>query len=128
MKTAQQRIANRLSHHFDEVNAREAMRLRQINELEAENAALEQRVREWIPVSDQLPEMNTPVLAIVKSARSYLTTAMRIYDDDAEGWLWAQLCTTYNPDLCDASEYQADDDYHYTHWMPLPEPPQQEKG
>jgi len=85
----------------------------------------------WIPCSERLPEDDTPVLVLanVGGSNEYLTTAMRIWEDDGEGCsgsVWAQLCATYNPNLWDASEYAFDDNYEYTHWMPLPTPPEQE--
>jgi hypothetical protein len=76
----------------------------------------------WIPVEKRLPELDTPVLAIAKGARRYITTTMRI--DTEEGWAFAQLCDTYQPDLNDPGAYEFDDDYEYTHWMPLPAPPE----
>ena len=75
---------------------------------------------------DQFPPIDTPVLATgLASGRKYLTAAMLV--DTGEGWIWAQLCSTYDPDLWDASEYAYDEDYVYTHWMPLPPPEEQQE-
>jgi hypothetical protein len=84
---------------------------------------------EWISVEDRLPEEDVPVLVVSKSTGAqYITTAMIFFEDDGEnsGWVWAQLCATYNPNLLDKGEYEFDDDYNYTHWMPLHQPPMQQ--
>jgi len=79
-------------------------------------AALEEiaRLREaqrWIPVSERLPEPGEYVN--VKSAAGYIDTLFHGYGDDntwynVAGW-------NYHPDSI-------------THWMPLPEPPQEAEG
>ena len=100
-----------------------------INESKAERDALREAQR-WVPVSERLPEEETPVLVIGKAGEHrYLTTAMVIYEDDGDGhagWVWCQLCDNYNPNLWDKGAYMFDDDYQYTHWMPLPLPPTKE--
>ena len=80
----------------------------------------------WIPVTERLPDEETPVLVVGNTGeRQYVTAAMVTFEDDGEcsGWCWNQLCNPYNPDLHDGGNYEFDDDYEYTHWMPLPKPP-----
>jgi len=82
---------------------------------------------DWIPVSEGLPEELTPVLVVGNAGQyQYVTTALISWEDDGEcaGWVWCQLCNPYNANLHDKSNYEFDDDYTYTHWMPLPEPPE----
>jgi len=83
--------------------------------------ALREQVR-WVPVSERLPPIDTPVLVVGAAWRDQITCAMRYEDDD--GWLWGQL-TGYNATLNRADSYEFDDEYEYTHWMPLPTPPQE---
>lgn len=69
---------------------------------------------QWISVEDRLPEMETPVVALV--GKNVYALARVDYD---EGWLWA-ICGC---DLSDIRDYEADDDYQPTYWMPLAIPP-----
>lgn len=80
-------------------------------------------IHHWISVEDKLPPEDTPVMVVglVHGLPLYVTTAMLTYSGD--GWMWAQLVSPYNSDLHDPSNYEYDDDYQYTHWLPLPEPP-----
>lgn len=73
---------------------------RQIIELEAENAELEAAQR-WIPVSERLPEERQNVLALDRTGTAYH---------------WEYSRSLSNIFVSD-----------YTHWMPLPEPPEVEK-
>jgi hypothetical protein len=85
----------------------------------------------WIPVSDGFPDEMTPVLVVGNTGQyQYVTAAMVTWEEDdcGAGWCWNQLCCPYNPNLHDKSNYEFDDDYTYTHWMPLPTPPLQEQG
>ena len=63
-------------------------------------------VREWIPVSERLPKYNTFVIVF---AEGIVGEAVL---DDANYWYWAGTDE-------DASEI------YVTHWMPLPEPPEE---
>ena len=76
---------------------------------------------EWISVEDRLPDNDTPVLVITAINPNRIFAAMRY--EDSDGWLWGQIhgynCCLNNPD-----DYEFDDDYEYTHWQPLPEPPE----
>jgi hypothetical protein len=79
-----------------------------------------------MPVGEGLPDEMTPVLVVGRNGQhQYVTTAMVTWEEDdiGGGWCWNQLCSPYNADLHDASNYEFDDDYEYTHWMPLPVPP-----
>ena len=93
-----------------------------IRRLEAELAALAEADK-WIPVSERLPDEFVPVLVVGKSGDSqYVTSALVTWewDDTGAGWCWNQHHMGW---LSDMDSYQFDDDYEYTHWMPLPEPP-----
>lgn len=77
-----------------------------IAELEARIAELEAKQR-WIPVSERLPEVEVNVLAAVYDA-SNSSVSMQILKHHGEGkWFFWDTCY-----------------YVVTHWMPLPEPPE----
>lgn len=73
----------------------------------------------WISVEDSLPPMETPVL--VRHGPFDAIAAMIRVDAGDDGWLWG--CTRWNWALNELDGYEADDDYHVTHWMLLPKPP-----
>ena len=75
---------------------------------------VQQTENKWISVEEKLPEIDTPILAAV--GKNIYALARVEYD---EGWLWGIGCN----DLSDARNYEADDDYQPTHWMPLALPP-----
>lgn len=77
----------------------------------------------WISAEDRLPEMEVPVLVIPADYPDHLCTAMRT--DDGEFWYWA-VTRSYYSNLRDGYYYEVDDDYKFTHWMPLPKPPQEQ--
>jgi len=83
------------------------------------NISQAQQSSQWISVEDRLPEMETPVVALV--GKNVYALARVDYD---EGWLWA-ICGC---DLSDIRDYEADDDYQPTYWMPLAIPPAPEGG
>lgn len=74
----------------------------------------QQTESQWISVEERLPEIDTPVLAVV--GKNIYALARVEYD---EGWLWGIGCN----DLGDVRNYEADDDYQPTYWMPLAIPP-----
>ena len=78
------------------------------------NVSQAQQSSQWISVEDRLPEMETPVVALV--GKNVYALARVDYD---EGWLWA-ICGC---DLSDIRDYEADDDYQPTYWMPVAIPP-----
>ena len=80
------------------------------------NAALREKVPEWIPVSERLPEPEKMVLLIV-SGKIKNISFVDAYDlgefDTDEGWILEMW-----------PEWK---DHKVTHWMPLPELPEEEK-
>ena len=84
-----------------------------ISDLIAEKKALRKQLPQWVPVSERLPESNKPVLVYYLSAY-WLNPSMSValhFNGDR----WRQLIG-------------GEDMNAVTHWMPLPEPPEQEKG
>jgi hypothetical protein len=75
---------------------------------------------EWIACSEQLPALDTPVLVICEPYPDKICAAMR--SDGGEGWMWA-VTRSYYDCLNATDSYEVDDDYHFSHWMPLPAPP-----
>jgi uncharacterized protein DUF551 len=74
---------------------------------------------DWIPVSKRLPPMNTPVIVYHGPDVKFMGIGGRIEGED--GWLWA---VGERGDIIDNdADLAAEDDYHITHWMPLPKPP-----
>jgi len=68
-------------------------------------------VGEWVSVNDRLPEKRKAVLAY--APRYNNIWAVVLIDN---GWnIWAPVGTKYDPDW----------DGPITHWMPLPEPPEE---
>nr|DAG22556.1 MAG TPA: Protein of unknown function (DUF551) [Caudoviricetes sp.] len=80
------------------------------------NAALRDKVPEWIPVKEKLPEPEKMVLLIVNGKVKNITL-IGAYElgefDTNEGWI-LEMCPEWK-------------DPKVTHWMPLPEPPEEEK-
>lgn len=91
-------------------------------EMQSELTTLREAGR-WIPVSERLPPIDTPVLVVEAAWPKNITAAMRC--ENADEWLWCQL-SGYNATLNQPDSYKFDDDYDYTHWMPLPKPPQEQ--
>ena len=77
---------------------------------------------EWIAVEDQRPEEGVPVLVVGKPWPEQIRTALIAFDD---GWHWETMTACFA--LTDPDAYEWDDDYEFTHWMPLPPPPQEQK-
>ena len=73
-----------------------------------------QAERSWIPVSERLPEMYSPVLTMAKKAK-YPRVLSR-EKETKDNWVWS---------LRQLSGYVAYiNPKTVTHWMPLPEPPE----
>lgn len=111
------------------------------------NAALRDKVPEWIPVKEWLPEPETEVL-IVCNRRGCRFVCPAIYEDGKmltqdSDWNWNDLYDygTYSEDDDDYfvpqgwwedRQFTPDDVYNnpvdceVTHWMPLPELPEEE--
>ena len=111
------------------------------------NAALREKVPEWIPVKERPPEPETEVL-IVCNRRGCRFVCPAIYEDGKmltqdSGWNWNDLYDygTYSEDDDDYfvpqgwwedRQFTPDDVYNnpvdceVTHWMPLPELPEEE--
>jgi len=86
-----------------------------IEKQDAEIKALRDKVPEWIPVSERLPEPEKMVLLIV-SGKIKNISFVDAYDlgefDTDEGWILEMW-----------PEWK---DHKVTHWMPLPELPEEE--
>jgi hypothetical protein len=65
---------------------------------------------QWISVKDRLPNRNTNVLAWIKCG-----TSEYVFIETASG----------DPSVCSGWKHYNKD--QVTHWMPLPEPPKEEK-
>lgn len=96
--------------------AAECVRAR-YNLLKRERVELEAAQR-WIPVDERLPDEGVPVLVVGQPWPEQVRTALIAFD---EGWHWEVMTSCYA--LTDPASYEWDDDYEFTHWMPLPPPP-----
>ena len=98
----------------------------------------------WISVKDQLPESEIEVIVLTVSSdgRKTITTAM--YEDgkistDNSGWFWNEMDFDYDEEndqylipegWWEYRHFNPDEvynnliDWTVTHWMPLPEPPE----
>jgi len=74
---------------------------------------------EWIKVEDRLPPYYAPVLARVAFQTETIIAAR--YEADAGSWFEQ---SEYEEITGDARVTHCLDDYRITHWMPLPEPPE----
>jgi len=89
--------------------------------------ALEDLEREWIPVTERLPDGDSPYIAYLKAPDdwefhdelSYVT--MLEFDKRQMLW-WQSENSCFNADINIVSN-----DCKVTHWMPLPEPPKEEQ-
>lgn len=81
---------------------------------EAQELAKLREERRWIPVGERLPEADEQVLAIVSGIWKNITFE-RAYElvnwSSDEGWIMEAWPEFENPEV--------------THWMPLPEPPEE---
>lgn len=90
-----------------------------IKELKTENAKLKDLTR-WRSCEEELPPHDVPVFVRWKRWPDKMVSSVRIYDGDADGWLWAQLEGSYHCDFLDPESYVVDDDYGYDEWLPMP--------
>ena len=86
-----------------------------IESLTAENAALREKVPQWVSVKDRLPDCAVPVLV------TYIGYDGNRHGDDVatridDWWLW------WDGDLQSSDERVT---VKITHWMPLPEAPEE---
>jgi hypothetical protein len=98
-------IVERLRKWFKDVNAVSAIDLMD----EAANEIERLRLR-WIPVSERLPEHEDDVLLYVEDYGSWITLGRR----SGDGWYVNEAAEGGGPKPLD----------RFTHWMPLPEPPE----
>ena len=94
---------------------------------------LEQRVPRWISVEERLPEGEDPVLILVKEtehyglnkdkSKVYHCQYLAYWDDEEWYTTWCNGCRK----ISDTANEPNADDYEVTHWMPQPEPPEEEK-
>ena len=116
-----------------------------IERLTAENAALREKVPQWVSVADRLPEPETDVL-IVCNRNGYVFVTPAIYEDgkmltQESAWNWSDIYgyglyseeddDYYIPEgWWENRQFNPDDVYNnpvdctVTHWMPLPEAPE----
>ena len=75
----------------------------------------------WIALQDALPDENETVWLYHNVSR-FLALGCRIYPQDEEnGWLWAvSNGTIYSENRKIVAECEADDNYEFTHFCPLP--------
>ena len=124
-----------------------ALAQREQSKAEAERDGLREKVSQWIPVTERLPEPETDVLAVC-NRNGYIFVVPAIYEDGKtltqdSGWNW---CDIYCYGLYDEEaddyyipegwwenrKFNPDDVYNnpvdctVTHWMPLPEPPKED--
>jgi hypothetical protein len=71
--------------------------------------------RQWIPVSERLPEHDSNVLVAAKRDGEYVVKEMLFVD-------WSKPPEPPRPEWCD--DCGGEDVENVTHWMPLPAPPE----
>lgn len=81
----------------------------------AEEIAVAQERPRWIPVTERLPEEGVPVLI------NYIGTDGKVYADGVAVWTYYG-CFWWEGSLADCDSEVA---VPITHWMPLPEPPEE---
>ena len=74
---------------------------------------------EWISVKKRLPEYDIPVLTWDKDYPDRIIPMLLFYTVD--GYLWAVQETVW--DIKDPTDYVSDDQYTCTHWMSIPDTP-----
>ena len=87
------------------------------------NVGLTDLLDGWRRVADEMPPLDTPVwLCEPSGPRMRLWIGERA--DDPDGWLWTDCTgTTYFVDGTWTATDSEAEDYHPTHWRPLPQPP-----
>lgn len=81
---------------------------------------------QWASVDERLPKYGVPVLVVSCSLGikpTPIITAVLACEDDAWHWEEWQGVGALN----DHTNYEWDDDYQYTHWQPLPDPPKEKE-
>jgi hypothetical protein len=73
-------------------------------------AAVSELLPRWIPVSERLPEHQDTVLLYVEDYGEWITLGQR----SGDGWYVNEAAEGGGPKPLD----------RFTHWMPLPEPPE----
>ena len=75
----------------------------------------------WIEIEDQLPDLEIPVWLWGPEDGIWIGART----DDGDGYLWGSSYGSQYRDAngCWKSEDMEVDDYHPTHWMPLPNIP-----
>lgn len=128
---------------YETVKSIAAARL--IERLTAENAALREKQR-WIPVTERMPKPETEVLAVC-NRNGYIFVIPAIYEDgklltQESAWNWSDIYCygLYDEEVDDYYipegwwenwKFNPDDVYNnpvdcaVTHWMPLPEAPEE---
>ena len=115
MREAADRIANQNTHIA--ALQQEIEKLRGQNEQLREAAALvtkesaELLEQRWIPVEERLPELETPVLVLDRRGNRMIRTLRKLATDKEP---------VFRPDGLVPGK-------HITHWMPLPEPTEEER-
>lgn len=117
-----------------------------IQDLHRENAELRARMPQWISVKDRLPKAEEEVIAVCNRG-GFRFVAPAIYEDgkmsEADSyWNWNELwnygmydddndCYIIPEGWWENRQFTPDDVYNnpidcpITHWMPLPEPPEE---
>jgi len=74
----------------------------------------------WVSVAKKMPPYDIPVFVISENYPDQLGAAVLRWE--SEGWYWEEY-NGIGMDFRDPANYECDDDYNFTHWQPLPEPP-----
>lgn len=120
---------------------------KQLATAQAENSKLAQQVPHWISVKDRLPKPEEEVIVSCVALCGYKQITTALYEDgtvnaDESDWNWTDVDFDYDKKSgiyyipkgwWEYKHYNPDDVYNnqiddaVTHWMPLPEPPKEEK-
>lgn len=130
---------------WDDCRKRDVEAADMIERLTAENAALREKQR-WIPVTERIPEPETDVLEVC-NRNGYIFVIPAIYEDgklltQESAWNWSDIYCygLYDEEADDYyipegwwenRQFNPDDVYNnpvdcaVTHWIPLPEAPEE---